>query len=144
MTATDRDSAEARVDRVFLALGRMGEGDLIELRAQWEGGDVATRERAWSKVHAMLRHDPRSRDLDEARDRLATWATGSGISWGGAFTRLPMIPGGLDVTVMRRDAVPPLVDAIAAMLMEDALNDDERETLLMPLRSVTEQDFPAG
>jgi len=144
MTTTDRDSAAARVDRVFLALGKMRDVDLVALRAQWEGGDVATRERAWSKVHAKLRRDPRSRDFGEARDRLTTWATGSGVSWGGAFTRLPMIPGGLDERLLRRNAVPPLLDAIAAMLLDDLLDDDERETLLLPLRSVTEQDSPAA
>lgn len=139
MTRND-DSYDARVDRVFVALGRMSEPDLVGMRAAWEGGDASTREQAWSKVRATERRDPRARILANARNRLSSWASEAYISWQGGSTGSVIVPGLIDEAELRRGAQPPALDAIAAVLFDDVLDDDEREELLEPIRRVTEPE----
>jgi len=136
---SERDTPEAAVDRVFVALGRMNELDLVAMNAAWASGDTELRERAWSKVQAKLRRDPRSRILGEARDRLSTWVSQSYITWrAGANTTQVFVRGGMDQADLRRGAELPVLDAVAAMLVDEVLDDDEREMLLEPLRLVTQ------
>jgi hypothetical protein len=136
------NSYDARHDRVLTVVSQLDDTDLIAMSAAWEGGDARVRERAWSKINAKLRHDPRSKMLDEARDWLSSWASRAQISWrGGIAGASVIIPGGIDVASLRREVFPAALDAVAAMLVDEVIDDDERDELLGPLRLVSE---PAG
>jgi hypothetical protein len=76
--------------------------------------------------------------LDESRDRLARWVNDVGITWAGAYERSIVVPAGVDQGNLRRNAVPPILDAVVATLFDDVLTDEERDVLLEPLRCVTE------
>lgn len=60
------DTPEARVDRVFTALGKMGDSELLAMSGVWTGGDAALRQSAWAKVHATLRRDDGAKLLEES------------------------------------------------------------------------------
>jgi hypothetical protein len=143
MTA-DLAPFEARVDRVFAAIDKFGDTDLLAMSGAWTGGDAQLREDAWTKVRAAVRHDPREKVLDESRDRLARWVNDLGITWVGAYNRSVVVPSGVDQGNLRRNAVPAVLDAIVAMLFDDLLDDEERDELLEPLRRVTEPSDEAS
>jgi hypothetical protein len=128
------------IDRVFAVLDRSSETDLIELSSLWTGGDADVRKAAWSKVTAIAQTDSRQQQLKEARDRLASWVNDLGITWAGAYDRSIVVPMGVDQGNLRRNAVPPILDAIAAILFADALDEDERDELSAPFESVTASD----
>ena len=134
---TDLTESEDRVDRVFVALSHMRDTDLATMTGRWDGGDVEIRERAWAKISAQLQHDPRKKVMERSREQLGTWIdqVGGGVRplAGGVMT-----PGGMNERVLRTNAIPAFLDAIAAMLVDDVLTDEERDELLAPLHSVTE------
>jgi hypothetical protein len=132
------DSQEARVDRVFTALGKMSDSELLAMSGVWTGGDAALRETAWAKVRATLKRDGRAKVLEESRERVARWVNDTGITWAGAYNRSIVVPSGVDQGNLRKNAVPAALDAIVAMLFDDVLDDEERDELLEPLRRVTE------
>jgi len=137
--STDLTESEDRVDRVFVALSHMSDVDLSTMTATWDGGNVAVRERAWAKVSAKLRQDPRRKVMERSREQLGTWIDEVGGSVrplaGGVLT-----PGGMNERILRTNALPAFLDAIAAMLVDEVLTDDERDELLGPLRSATEPE----
>lgn len=127
-----------RVDHVFGALAQMTDADLMTMSGAWTGEDAGLRELAWTKVRAAGRRDARAKVLDESRDRLARWVNDVGITWAGAYERSIVVPAGVDQGNLRRNAVPPILDAVVATLFDDVLTDEERDVLLEPLRCVTE------
>lgn len=138
MNPPEPDRLEGRIDSIFVALGRMSDADLIAVRGAWMGGDADVREGAWTKARAAARRDPRSRMLDQGRDRLASWVNDVGITWAGAYNRSVVVPAGMDQGNLRMNAVPAVLDAMVAVIFDDELTDDERDALLEPLRRVTE------
>jgi hypothetical protein len=130
----EADEFEARVDRVFVALGRMSHADLMAMRAAWDTGNQDLREVAWSKVGATLRRDPRAPLMESARARLSTWASEAYNGMRGGAQHGVVVPGGMDEAELRRSIEPPALDAIAAMLLDDVFSDEERDELLEPIR----------
>lgn len=113
----------------------------MALRAEWDGGDASAREQAWLKVRAAERRAGHAKAMEDARGRLATWINEAYLSWrGGSWGASVIIPTGTDLGELRRSVQPPVLDAIAAIVCGDALDDVERETLLGPLRSVTDPE----
>jgi len=138
VTDHDQQGVSTRVDHVFGALSQMTDADLMTMSGAWTGEDAALRELAWTKVRATAKRDPRSKVLVESRDRLARWVNDVGITWAGAYERSIVVPVGVDQGNLRRNPVPPILDAVVATLFDDALTDEERDVLLEPLRRVTE------
>jgi hypothetical protein len=118
----------------------MRESDLVALNGVWMGGDAELRKEAWLKVRSVRSDDPRARSLEQSRDRLAGWVNDLGITWAGAYERSIVVPTGVDQGNLRRNAVPAILDAIAATLFGDMLSADEHEELLAPLKHVTEPE----
>ena len=129
-----------RIEEIFRALEQMSDADLVSMRGIWTGGDAALREDAWTKVRASRHDNARAGMLDECRDRLATWVNDTGITWAGAFNKSVVVPGGVDQGNLRMNAVPPVLDALVAVLFAEILDSDERDELIEPFRSVTEAD----
>ena len=129
-----------RVDDLFSALERLTDSDLVALSGVWMGGDAELRRQAWSKIGSTPRDDDRAKQLEHSRDRLAGWVNDLGITWAGAYERSIVVPTGADQGNLRRNAVPAILDAVAATLFDDLLAPDEREELLEPMRHVTEPE----
>jgi hypothetical protein len=128
------------VDRIFEALDKLNDPDLVALSGVWMGGDADLRRQAWAKISAVPRDDDRAMALAHSRDRLAGWVNDLGITWAGAYERSIVVPQGADQGNLRRNAVPAILDAVAATLFADLLRAEEREELLEPFRHVTESD----
>jgi hypothetical protein len=126
------------VDQLFATLGTLSDADLVALSGVWTGGDAELRAQAWAKVRSVARDDKRALELEQARDRLASWVNDLGITWAGAYERSIVVPQGADQGNLRRNAVPPILDAIAATLFTELLSADERDELLAPLHHVTD------
>jgi hypothetical protein len=135
---SNHDAGPPAANEVFQALIRMSDTDLIAMSGFWTGGDADMRKQAWLKVRDVPRDDPREKELGEARDQLARWVNDVGVSWYGANERSIVVPSGADQGNLRRNAVPAILDALAASLFADLLDDDERDELLEPFRQVTE------
>ena len=140
---TQPDASDG-IDGIFATLEKLNDADLVALGGVWMGGDADLRQEAWSKIRAVPRDDDRSRQLERARDRLATWVNDLGITWAGAYERSIVVPMGVDQGNLRRNAVPAILDAIAATICADLLTADERAELLEPLRHLAEPDEVAG
>jgi hypothetical protein len=112
--------------------------DLSTMIATWDGGNVEVRQRAWAKVSAKLRQDPRKKVMERSREQLGTWIDEVGGGWIRPLAGGVLTPGGVNERITRTNALPAFLDAIAAMLVDEVLSDDERDELLAPLRSVTE------
>jgi hypothetical protein len=126
------------LDDLFAAIARLSDSDLVALSGVWTGGDADLRGEAWAKVRGVARTDERAHALEQARDRLASWVNDLGITWSGAYERSIVVPQGADQGNLRRNAVPPILDAIAATLFAELLTADEQGELLAPFSHVTD------
>ena len=70
-------------------------------------------------------------ELGRLQGSIIQWA-GSDLSRTSAFT-LESLRTNPMLGDLRMEAVPPLLDAATALLLKDALSDEERELLLAPL-----------
>ena len=135
MNAGNRD-IQKRVDQLFDRFGRMPDAELIMLRSVWETEDATAREEAWTMVKAALRTTKRDRMLDDARDRIAAWV--NNYPPRGTFPDATgqMSLSGMDQASIRKQAFPPMLDAVAATIADDGLDQDERWVLLKPYEAL--------
>ena len=135
MNAGNRD-IQKRVDQLFDRFGRMPDAELIMLRSVWETEDATAREEAWTMVKAALRTTKRDRMLDDARDRIAAWV--NNYPPRGTFPDATdqMSLSGMDQASIRKQALPPMLDAVAATIADDGLDQDQRWVLLKPYEAL--------
>jgi hypothetical protein len=126
------------IDQLFATLETLTEADLVALSGVWMGGDADLRREAWAQVGSVARDDPRAQALERARDRLASWVNDLGITWAGAYEKSIVVPTGADQGNLRRNAVPAILDGIAATLFDELLTTDQQDELLAPWRHVTD------
>src|SRR5574338_1081351 len=126
---------QERVDQLFDRFERMTDAELMILRSVWEGEDHTAREEAWTLVKVALRTSRRDRMLDEARNRIASWV--NNYPSRGTFPDATgqMSLSGLDQASVRKAAIPPMLDAVAATICGDGLGQDERWVLLKPIEA---------
>ena len=127
---------QARVDRLFDRFERMPDAELLMLRSVWEGEDATAREEAWTMVNVALRTHRRDRMLKDARDRIAAWV--NNYPPRGTFPDATgqMSLSGMDQASVRKAAIPPMLDAIAATIAGDDLSPDDRWALLKPVEAL--------
>ena len=125
MNAGNRD-IQKRIDQLFDRFERMPDAELIMLRSVWEGEDATAREEAWTMVKVALRTTKRDRMLDDARDRIAAWV--NNYPPRGTFPDATgtMSLSGMDQASIRKQAFPPMLDAVAATIADDGLDQDQR------------------
>ena len=135
MNAGNRD-IQKRVDQLFDRFERMPDAELIMLRSVWEGEDATAREEAWTMVKVALRRTKRDRMLDDARDRIAAWV--NNYPPRGTFPDATgtMSLSGMDQASIRKQAFPPMLDAVAATIADDGLDQDQRWVLLKPYEAL--------
>ncbi len=137
MTTITESQIEDALERLFERVARMPDSELLMLRSAWEDGDAGARQRAWRSVKQVTASRERQRLLDDARDRLTAWVnnylTATAIEYGNFVINAG---SGMDAGTVRREALPPLLDAIAGTVGADLLSDDDRSALLGPMASL--------
>lgn len=135
---------EARVDRSegdatkdldleeFLRLlPHLEAADLMAISATYQQGDADARNAARAAASTVANKRGLIDELGRLQGSIIQWA-GSNISRSSAFTL-----EGLQTNPMLGDirvqAVPPLLDAATALLLKDALSEEQRELLLEPM-----------
>lgn len=127
---------QARVDRLFDRFERLTDTELMLLRSVWEEQDQSAREQAWMMVKATLRGSRTQALLDHARDRVAAWVNNYPAPM--AMGDVPAMPSGsgMDPGSIRKAAIPPMLDAIAATITADGLSPSEQTLLLEPVAAL--------
>lgn len=135
MSQMDRDIQE-RVDLLFDRFGRMTDAEFMMLRTVWDQQDPVARGDAWTLLKVALRTSRRERMLDDARNRMAAWL--NNYPPRGTFPDATgqMSLSGMDQATVRKEAFPPMLDAIAATIAADGLSLDEQTLLLEPVAAL--------
>jgi hypothetical protein len=130
-------TAAAGLDPLFDQIARLTDSELMVLRSAWAEGDETARAAAWRSVKRILRERHREAMLDDARARLSAWVNNYLAATAVEYGNFLINPGsGMDAATVRREALPPLLDAVAATLAADELSDADQATLLEPLHSI--------
>lgn len=124
---------EDQIDAILDRLEELTDEDALVLADAWRAEDAAIRRRAWAKAKRYIGDSRRGRSLDEARSAVGRWAAAGRSDFHGI--------GGLlgqpsDATRIRHGAAPAILDAVAAVLTGDALDEDEHETMIRPWQSL--------
>ncbi len=132
-----RAQVEERVEKLLDRIWRMSDDDLVLVRAVWNVSDERIRADAWRAVKRVVKARDRGDLLDSTRTRLAAWVGGQRAGLGIQYGTTLMSPGSVVESFgVRRDALPPLLDAVAATLAADGLEADDRDDLLEPISQV--------
>lgn len=130
-------SIDDDVDRLLGRIAHLSDSELMVLRSAWEEADPGAREAAWKRVKSVVDEHGLENDLEGARGRLGAWVnnylTATAVEYGNFLINAG---SGMDAATVRRQALPPLLDAVAATVAADGLTPDERSTLLEPLDSL--------
>jgi hypothetical protein len=125
-----------RVDRLFDRFERMSDAEFMVMRSAWDAGDPDARADAWTLVKVALRANERDGLLDGARNRVAAWVNNYPAQMAVGDVPAVIMGSGMDPGTVRRQAIPPMLDAIAATICADGLDQDERHALLKPFQAV--------
>jgi hypothetical protein len=124
------------------AFGRQVDGltvpDLTFLRAAWDGADETVRTRAWKEVRQVVADLDRTVELQDLEERLVRWAGGEALR--GVYP--PYGVSGIEVrsnSQLRFDALPPLMDAGASLLLGEELSQQSADALIDPWRTLSEE-----
>ena len=137
MRPADRTRITDELERMFDHVQRMSDAELVMLRVVWDGEDETARTLAWRQVKAVARSEHREDLLGEANSRLAAWVnnylTATAVEYGNFLINAG---SGMDAGELRRRALPPLMDAVAAIVGAGELDADQKDALLEPFNSV--------
>jgi hypothetical protein len=140
VTATTRQAIEERLEKLFADLFRLSDGELRSVRLIWESENQFDRRRAYEHARETIDREHRMDLVDEAQSGITRWIggylTGTTAEYGGFLTSSR---SGMDTGEVRRGAIPPLMDAIVAIVGGDGLEPDERDMLLDPMSQVIAQ-----
>lgn len=135
MNAT-KPEIQAAVDRLFDRFERMNDTEFMLLRSVWEEQDAAAREQAWSTVKATLRARRTQDLLDQARNRVAAWLNNYPAQLAMGDVPVMITGSGMDPGAIRKAALPPMLDAIAATIAADGLSPADQTLLLEPVAAL--------
>jgi hypothetical protein len=132
-----RAGIEDRLQALFDRISRLSDAELRLLRLSWNEGEAQGRAEIWQKARSVARKRNREDLLEDARSRLAAWVnnylSATSVEYG---TFLTGAGSGMDPTAVRADVVPPVMDAVAAIVAADGLDPEERELLSEPMSRV--------
>ena len=135
MNATQSE-IQGAVDRLFDRFERMTDTEFMLLRSVWEEQDGAARELAWSTVKQTLRAQRTQDLLDQARSRIAAWLNNYPAQMAMGDVPVMSTGSGMDPGSIRKAALPPMLDAIAATIAADGLSPAEQTLLLEPVAAL--------
>ena len=125
------DAKEIDLEEFLRLLPHLDAADLMAVSATYQQLDAEARDAARAAASAIANKRGLIDELSRLQGSIIQWA-GSDISRSSAFTL-----EGLQTNPMLGDirvqAVPPLLDAATALLLEDGLAEEHRSLLLEPL-----------
>jgi hypothetical protein len=133
---------QERVDRLFDRFERMTDAELMILRSVWDAQLPSAREEAWTMVKVALRQHRRDGLLTDARNRIAAWVNNYSYRLAFPDTLGAASLSGMDQGSIRKAAIPPMLDAIAATIAADGLSPSEQTLLLEPLAALAPHTSP--
>ena len=132
----DQDRGEAKelqLEEFLELLPHLEGADLMAISASYEQADAGARDAARAAA-SVIAHDRGLIDeLGKLQGSIIQWAS-SDISQSAAMTLAGVRPNQV-LGDIRMQAVSPLLDAATALLLRNAIPDDERDALLEPLRA---------
>jgi hypothetical protein len=136
-----REQIDRQLDELFGQVTRVPNSQLVFVRAMWNLADESARAEAWRNVNRVVETHHRQELLEETRSKLAMWVNGDTRGWGLHYgnSLMPSYTELVDAVNVRRDALPPLLDAAAAIIAADGLSSEDRETLLAPINALFAQ-----
>jgi hypothetical protein len=135
MTRVDPEIQEG-VDRLFDRFERMTDAEFMLLRSVWEEQEPSARQDAWASVKGTVRERRREALLDDARNRIASWVNNYSAPIAAGDVPVNFTGSGMDPGSIRRAAIPPMLDAIAATIAADGLSASDHALLLEPATAV--------
>ena len=114
----------------------MTDAELMLLRAAWEEQDGSARGDAWDTVKAAISQHRLQGLLDDARNRLSSWVNNYPAAMVMGDVPATLSGSGMDPGSIRKAAIPPMLDAIAATIAADWLSPAEQTVLLEPLGAI--------
>jgi hypothetical protein len=130
-----------RLDQLFDRIARMPDSELLIIRAVWEDGDADVRQQAWKSVRRIATARDREGLLAESQGRLAAWVNNYLTATAAEYGNFLISSGtGMDAGSVRRQALPPLLDAVAATIAAEGLSPEERDTLMAPVLSLDQHE----
>ena len=140
MNPPDEARINEQLDGMFSRLFRLSDAELRMIRTIWDAEDQEGRQKAFQVARARVELQRRRALLDDAQSTIRQWIgsylTATTAEYGSFLTGAR---GGMDVGEVRRDLVPPLMDAVVGIIGGDGLDADERRLLLTPVTEVIEQ-----
>ena len=121
------------LEELLRMLPSLEEDELLAVSAAYQGADAETRDAARAAASAAAHQHGLVDALDRLQGSIIQWA-GSDIPPSAVFTFAPFQSQRL-LGDLRRQAVPPLLDAAAALLLKDAISAADRATLLAPIEA---------
>jgi len=141
----DEAHISEQLDGMFTRLFRLSDAELRMIRTIWDAADQASRQKAFQAARATVDLRHRRALLDDAQSTIRQWIgsylTATTAEYGSFLTGAR---GGMDVGEVRRDLVPPLMDAVVGIIGADGLDADERRMLLAPVTVVIAQHDRPG
>ena len=139
MTALS-DHARAELDELLASMELLEDDDVAYLAELWEKEDGDARRSAWGKAKPAIEMRGLTRDLDRVRTSVSSWMQANASDFQGIEGLLGGAGGPAGV---RRAAAPAFIDAAAAILAGDALDEGERSVLIRPWQRLTEEESEA-
>jgi hypothetical protein len=140
VTATTRKQIEDRLEKLFSDLFRLSDAELRSVRLIWESENQFDRRRAYERGRETIDREQRMDLVDEAQSGITRWISGylsaTTAEYGGFLTSSR---SGMDTGAIRRGTIPPLMDAVVAIVGSDGLDPDEQDMLLDPMKQVIAQ-----
>jgi hypothetical protein len=134
------DQAQAELDALLAGLDLLTDDDVWYLADLWSKEDDAARRRAWVKAKTAIEEADLTRDLDRVRSSVGAWMQSNSSDFTGIEGLLGSSGSGAS---SRRGAAPAFIDAAAAILAGDALDEGEQKVLLRPWRELGEDEAEA-
>ena len=136
MTALS-EHARGELDELLASLDLMSDDDVWYLADLWSKEDEAGRRRAWVQAKAAIEKAGLTRELDRIRSSVGSWMQANSSDFQGIEGLLGSAGAGASG---RRGAAPVFIDAAAAILAGDALDERDRSVLLGPWRGLADDE----
>jgi hypothetical protein len=125
------EKAELDLEEFLAMLPHLEASELMAISAAYQQADSGTRDAVRIAASAAAKQRGLSGELARLQGSIIQWA-GSDLSRSSAFT-LEGLRTNPMLGDIRVQAVPPLLDAATALLLKDALSDEDRAALIEPL-----------
>jgi hypothetical protein len=131
------DHARADLDELLASLDLLSDDDVWYLADLWSKEDEAGRRRAWVKAKTAIERTGLARELDRIRSSVGSWMQANASDFQGIEGLLGSAGAGASG---RRGAAPAFIDAAAAILAGEALDERDRSILLGPWRALGDEE----